>query len=153
MWSRLSNLGFILLIVGLCGGGLILMQLVPYGHRHTNPPVLATPVWDSPRTAELAAKSCFNCHSNETEWPWYAYVAPVSWLIQQDVELGRNELNFSDWNPQGLNADHVATDVYVRHMPPVRYLPLHPSSKLTDQEKNDLADGLKRTIRMAQGKE
>ncbi len=141
-----------LLVTGICGGTLLLMQLVPYGHRHTNPPVTATPAWDRPRTAALAAKACYNCQSNETEWPWYAHVAPVSWLIQQDVELGRAEMNFSEWAPEELNADHVATDVYVRHMPPMRYLPLHPSSRLTDTEKNDLADGLKQTILTAQGK-
>ena len=45
------------------------MQLVPYGRAHTNPPVIAEPAWDSPRTRELAARACFDCHSNETKWP------------------------------------------------------------------------------------
>ncbi len=152
MFPKLSNLGFTLAVLSFCLGTVIIMQLIPYGHVHSNPPVAATPVWDSPRTEGLAVKACYNCHSHETEWPWYSYVAPVSWLIEQDVLLGREEMNFSDWKPEDLNATHVATDVYVRHMPPVRYLPLHPSSRLTDQEKNDLAEGLRKTILMAQGK-
>ncbi len=150
MIHKLSRLGFTLLVIGVCGGTFLLMQLIPYGHQHPNPPVVATPQWDSPRTAELAVRSCYNCHSHETEWPWYSRVAPVSFLIVQDVLLAREELNFSVWEPDKLIAEHVATDVYVRHMPPARYLPLHPSSRLTDQEVIDLAEGLRKTILAAQ---
>src|SRR6478735_10619944 len=80
------------------GIGCVAIQFVPYGHAHTNPPVRLEPAWDSPQTRELAARACFDCHSNLTKWPWYSNVAPVSWLIQRDVDGGRAALNFSEWN-------------------------------------------------------
>ena len=65
-----------------------LFSFVPYGRDHVNPPVGAEPSWDSPETRALARQACFDCHSNETEWPAYSTVAPVSWLIQHDVSEG-----------------------------------------------------------------
>ena len=59
---------------------VVLPQLVPYGRDHRNPPITGTPTWDSPRTAELARRACFDCHSHETRWPWYSSLAPLSWL-------------------------------------------------------------------------
>ena len=56
------------------------IQLVPYGHNRSNPPVTGEPAWDSPQTRAYAKQACFDCHSNETIWPWYSYVAPASWL-------------------------------------------------------------------------
>lgn len=75
-WIRWSLLGFIAIV--------ILIQAVPYGRDHLNPPVRAEPQWDSPRTRELSARACFDCHSNETVWPWYSNIAPISWLIESD---------------------------------------------------------------------
>jgi Haem-binding domain len=80
---RAFRLGLLFLI-----GAFLLIQLIPYGHDHANPPVGAEPAWDSPATRELATAACFDCHSNETEWPWYTSVAPFSWLTQRDVEEG-----------------------------------------------------------------
>jgi mono/diheme cytochrome c family protein len=59
----------------------LVIQLLPLGKQHTNPPVLQEPAWDSQQTRQLAQRACFDCHSNETVWPWYGTVAPVSWLI------------------------------------------------------------------------
>ena len=68
--------------LGLAIGGFLLIQFVPYGRSHTNPPVLSEPAWDSPETRVLAQTACFDCHSNETDWsPWYTKVAPASWLV------------------------------------------------------------------------
>ena len=64
-----------------------LIQFVPYGRDHDNPEVTNTVAWDSPRTAELFDPACADCHSNETDWPWYSNVAPVSWLVQSDGEF------------------------------------------------------------------
>ena len=64
--------------------------------QRTNPPLkedLAAP----PHIKTLLRRACYDCHSNETRWPWYTYIAPVSWLILHDVERGRQELNFSEW--------------------------------------------------------
>ena len=52
-------------------GAFLLIQVIPYGRDHSNAPVTAEPAWNSPRTRELAVAACFDCHSNETEWPWY----------------------------------------------------------------------------------
>ena len=86
-------------VLWIMGGSValfLLVQAVPYGRSHTNPPTTAEPTWNSPETRELAARACFDCHSNLTTWPWYSNIAPVSWLVQRDVTGGRSALNFSD---------------------------------------------------------
>jgi hypothetical protein len=74
----------------------VLIQFVPYGHDHTNPPVMQEPQWDTMQTRPLAKRACFDCHSNETVWPWYSNIAPASWLIYRDVAEGREHFNFSE---------------------------------------------------------
>ena len=91
---------------------------------------------------ELAVRACFDCHSNQTRWPWYSHVAPMSWLVQDHVDEGRRELNFSDWNRGSSEADEAAETVRDREMPPQSYLLLHPEARLTDAEREQLARGL-----------
>jgi mono/diheme cytochrome c family protein len=122
-------------------GGLLLIQLVPYGRDHYNPPVVAEPAWDSPQTRELAVRACYDCHSNETEWPWYSNVAPISWLVQRDVDEGREELDFSEWN-LSQEGDESAETVREGSMPPSQYLLTHPEARLTDAELAALEAGL-----------
>lgn len=128
---------------GLVGslGLLIVIQLVPYGRDHSNPAVVAEPAWDSPQTRELAVRACFDCHSNETIWPWYSNVAPVSWLTQRHVDEGREELNFSEWQLE-QEGEEAAETVRERSMPTRDYLLTHPDARLTDTERADLASGL-----------
>src|ERR1700720_2261256 len=84
----------------------VLIQLIPFGHTHTNPPATKEPPWNSPDTRASIPRACFDCHSNETTWPWYSHVAPVSWLVQNDVDGGRGHLNFTEWDrPQGHPTD------------------------------------------------
>jgi mono/diheme cytochrome c family protein len=128
------------------GGILLLMQLVPYGWRRSNPPVVAEPAWDSPRTAELFARACADCHSNRTVWPWYSKVAPLSWWIVKDVEEGRSHLNVSEWHRPQEDAEEAAEEVRDREMPLPIYLPAHPEARLTDAEREELARGLERTF-------
>lgn len=118
-----------------------LIQLVPFGHRHTNPPVTAEPPWNSPQTRALFQRACFDCHSNETHWPWYSYVAPTSWLVQRDVNVGRQHLNFSQWNQPQRHAADVAREVESGAMPLWFYLPMHPAARLTPSEKQALIAG------------
>ena len=104
----------------------VVIQLVPYGRDHSNPPVTNEPNWDSPRTRELAKAACFDCHSNETDWPWYSGIAPASWLLYRDVSKGRDKLNFSEWPqlPAGAGAaiaDRSAELIDGGEMPPARY--------------------------------
>lgn len=127
------------------------LHLVPYGRDHDNPAVRQEPAWDSPRTRELAVAACFDCHSNETKWPWYSNVAPMSWLIQRDVDDGRAVLNFSEWDREQDEADDAAETVVDREMPPRRYLPLHPGARLDAEERRVLAEGLAAAIGDGEG--
>jgi hypothetical protein len=130
-----------IVVVGL----FAVAQAIPYGRSHHNPPVLAEPQWDSPRTRELAVRACFDCHSNATTWPWYSNVAPVSWLVQSDVDEGRKILNFSEWNrPQ--EGSEAANAVAEGEMPPWQYKILHGSARLSDREKAELVAGLRATL-------
>ena len=127
--------------------GFLAIQAVPYGRSHTNPPVTREPQWDSPQTRELAARACFDCHSNLTKWRWYSNVAPVSWLIQRDVDGGRAQFNFSEWDkPQDVSAGDMAEAIRGGSMPPWFYALPHPSANLSASEKNALIAGLVATL-------
>jgi hypothetical protein len=132
----------ILFLVGVLG--LLLIQLVPYGRDHTNPAVVSEPAWDSPATRATAVMACFDCHSNQTVWPWYSNIAPISWLLQRDVDEGRHDLNFSTWTPgQGLDA---AALVSSGQMPPFRYELAHPEARLSEADKAAFIEGLTATL-------
>ncbi len=137
-----ASLAIVVISAALFGA----MQLVPYGQAHSNPPVVVEPPWDSPRTRELAKRACFDCHSNETRWPWYAKVAPFSWVMQHHVETGRSVLNFSEWTRPYVLAEQAGSEVIRREMPPRGYRMLHDDAHLTHEEKVDLARGLHYTM-------
>ena len=126
----------------------LLIQLVPYGRDHNNPLVVQDPNWDSPQTRALAKRACFDCHSNETVWPWYSNIAPVSWLVYRDTVEGREFLNFSEWGSgRSREATEEAPEIVLEgEMPPVQYLPTHPDARLTDAEKQALAAGLLKSL-------
>ena len=125
---------------------LILIQVIPFGHTHNNPAVTKEPAWDSPQTRELFRRACFDCHSNQTTWPWYSNVAPISWLLQRDVNGGRRHLNFTQWDQAQRHGGDVSAQVKTGEMPPWFYLPMHPDAKLTDAEKQALMDGAEKTF-------
>ena len=95
MVKRMLTRRFISMAVLVALGLFLLIQLLPMGKNHTNPPVVSEPSWDSPETVALLRRACFDCHSNETVWPWYSNVAPMSWQLQKDVDEARSNLNFS----------------------------------------------------------
>ena len=138
---------------GLLVSGIVFVaiQLVPYGRSHENPPVVQEPAWDSARTRSLVARACFDCHSNETKWPWYSHVAPVSWLVQRDVDNAREHLNFSEWNQPQEHAEDAAGQVEEGEMPLWFFVVLHPEAKLTDDERRDLVVGLRATMTRKHG--
>ena len=126
---------------------LLAIQLIPYGRAHANPPVLAEPAWDSPATRDLAVRACFDCHSNETAWPWYSNIAPVSWLVQRDVDGGRNKANWSEWGRHpGDESSESAETVREGSMPPGAFTLIHSEARLTDQEMDTLVAGLVSTF-------
>jgi mono/diheme cytochrome c family protein len=124
----------------------VLIQVIPFGHTHTNPSGNKEPAWDSPQTRELFHRACFDCHSNQTVWPWYSNIAPVSWLVQSDVDDGRRHLNFTEWGGAQRHAEDVAAQVKQGDMPPWFYLPMHPRAKLTAAETQALIDGAEKSL-------
>ena len=138
-WLRWSPLILIVL--------LVVIQAVPYGRAHDNPPVLAEPQWDSAATRSLAVAACYDCHSNEVVWPWYTNIAPVSWLATRDVNEGRDELNFSEWDTGEQETDDLAEVIESGEMPPIYYGWMHPAARLTDAELQQLIAGLEASVR------
>ena len=128
-------------------GRFALIQVIPYGHSHANPPVTGEPSWDSPRTEVLFTQACGDCHSNLTTWPWYSNVAPVSWLVQSDVDGGRSELNVSEWDRPQDGAGDVVEQIEGGGMPPSYYTWMHSSAKLSATEKQALVRGWQATMR------
>ena len=130
-------------------GTLLAIQLVPYGRDHSNPPVTSEPAWDSPATRALAKQACFDCHSNETQWPAYASIAPTSWLVQRDVNEGRAALNFSEWARPREEAKEASETVLEGEMPPAAYTLVHAHARLNATNRDRLARGLAKTLGLA----
>ena len=154
---------------GVVVAAVVGIQLVPYGHDHTNPPVVTETNWDSQQTRDLFYRACADCHSNETTWPWYSNVAPISWLVQHDVEEGRQSFNISaptergefgeggeegeggrrgEYGEGGRGERDDSPGGLIRSgdMPVPIYLVTHPEARLTDAEKQQLIDGLNATF-------
>lgn len=131
------------------GGGLLVffavIQLMPIAGTD-NPPVSREIAWDSPETMEIAQRACFDCHSNETVWPAYARVAPISWLIAKDVQEGREHLNFSEWDGPNEDVDAVVDMVESGEMPMRRYVLLHRDAVLTEREITTFIQGMRETF-------
>lgn len=123
-------------------GVFALIQLVPYGWQHSNPPVTQDAPWPSAEAREVAVAACYDCHSNETNWPVYSYVAPMSWLVRRDVDAGRDELNFSTWDEDDNDADDAAETIADGSMPPRQYELMHPDARLSDAEQELLIAAL-----------
>jgi hypothetical protein len=120
----------------------VLVQLVPYGRDHTNPPVTRDAPWPDGRATELATAACYDCHSNQTRWPVQSFIAPLSWMIARDVEQGREALNFSTWDEDDGEADDAADEVADATMPPRRFVLAHPDAALSEAERQVLIDAL-----------
>jgi hypothetical protein len=124
-WIKYSVGGLIAVFVGV--------QLVPVAR--VNPPERGQPAAPSP-VQTLLQRACYDCHSNETRWPWYSHVAPLSFLIVRDVTEGRKELNFSIWNQyeerrKTRKLKEIAEQIEKGKMPQWYYVSLHPNAKLS----------------------
>ncbi len=129
-----------------------LIQIVPYGRDHSNPPITAEPDWSSPRTRELMVNACFACHSNEVEWPWYSNVAPISWAITDHVDKGRSKVNYSEFTTSAEEADETVDEVLDGSMPPGYFTSfgLHADANLSAAEIDELVAGLRATPGMSE---
>ncbi|HET9310143.1 MAG TPA: heme-binding domain-containing protein [Actinomycetota bacterium] len=134
---------------GLVGalGALVVIQFVPYGRDHTNPPVTRPASFAPGPGLELARGACFDCHSNETAWPWYTNIAPASWLAQRDVDEGRATVNFSEWDRPQSEVDELIDVIRDGDMPPTSYTLIHPQAHLSDAERATLLDAMLRMLR------
>ncbi len=139
-----------------------LIQFVPV--TRSNPPVVDGIVFTDPQALAIAKKACFDCHSNETVWPWYASVAPLSWWTIHHVDEGRAALNFSDIASTiahsthhhdadaegpvtGANlAEHAHEHIENGEMPPAYYTLIHSDARLTDLEKKALIEGITQAL-------
>jgi len=135
-------------IAGILGAALVAVQFVPV--EHSNPPAGS----DAPMTAEVRTvmrRACYDCHSNETVWPWYSYVAPFSHLIGKDVREGRRELNFSEWNQYAENRrarklKEIVEQVEKGKMPQWYYVLMHPDAKLSPSDKETILSWAKTAV-------
>ena len=128
--------GFVKYLIGILIVAVIVIQFFPA--EHTNPPV--TGEIEAPeKVMTILRTSCYDCHSNETVWPWYSYVAPMSWLVSNDVRDGRAHLNFSEWASYSTEKrDHkreeCGEEVEEGEMPLWFYIPLHPEAELSEED-------------------
>ena len=116
----------------------------------TNPPVLADHDLFAanpppPPVAALLRTSCFDCHSNETKWPWYSHIAPMSFLVANDVRNGRERLNFSDWPVTdqaraGRKFGNISDEVDSGNMPLKKYTMIHRDAVLSDAQRKAIVD-------------
>jgi len=136
----------------LIGVGIVVLlfiaaQLIPWGNiipafARTNPPVQTQIVWNSAETEQLVRTACYDCHSNETVWPWYTQITPISWLVARDVNEGRERLNLSERSADQIDPRELNEQINRGSMPPASYPILHPDAKLTEAQKAALIDGL-----------
>lgn len=117
---------------------LIALQFVPL--ERSNPSEKGR--FAAPAAVEtILRRACYDCHSHETRWRWYAWIAPVSFLLVRDVKEGRRELNFSLWDRyeqrrKARKLKEIIKEVQEGNMPPWYYIPVHPDAKLSPLDRD-----------------
>lgn len=129
----------------------VVMEIPALGVIFDQRPVLAEPSWDSPETAALVKSACADCHSNQTVWPWYSYLPPVSLFVTNHVREGREKLNFSEWGVPGREQeiDEIIEVIREGEMPMPSYVRMHPEAALTPQQQEQLITGFQRTFNLS----
>jgi hypothetical protein len=129
--------------LGAIGAAVVLALVQLANPTRTNPPVTSDLIAAStppPIVAALLHAACYDCHSNETKWPWYSRVAPLSWLVAHDVNEGRQHLNFSEWprrfpDQAARRFDAISDEVDHGDMPPGKYTAIHVDARLTKEDR------------------
>ena len=141
---RSSRTRTALWVLGALVAVFVLIQFVPYGRDHTDPPVTNSFKWTSMQAKAIARRSCYDCHSNHTKYWWAVDIAPFSWLAAHDIQDGRARLNFSEWT--GSLSTPVLESAVSNNMPPLQYTLLHPHAKLSAADKQTLLDGFQQSV-------
>ena len=120
----------------------VIIQLFPVERENPSTEV-DMEIGAPPEVKMILKNSCYDCHSNQTHWPFYSYIAPISWLVAHDVEDGRKDLNFSEWNKYPAEKieklkSEIQVEVLEDEMPLGIYTLIHPSAKLSEDQKNIL---------------
>lgn len=128
---RLASTSTVILLVGL---GLLGMMAA--SREHESPRTLVEGVTGDPAVATILARSCQDCHSDRTRWPWYGRIPPASWLLNHDVATARSHMDFSRWGQYSLDDKReiltkMAAELRTNQMPPGRYLLMHPDARLS----------------------
>lgn len=118
------------------------IQAIPVSH--SNPAASSDP--NAPAAiANVMRRACYDCHSNQTRWPWYSFVAPASWLISRHVTEARQRLNFSEWDAYASDPEtaahklaEIADQVATGKMAPCYYQAMHPEARLNRTERGEL---------------
>src|SRR3954454_5848325 len=147
MRSLRARVGLVGVIVLGALAVLALSQAVPYGRSHGNPRPTRSARFATLSDKRLFAAACGDCHSDRTRWPWYSNVAPMSWLVQNDVEGGRNNLNVSEWDKPQPDLSEVIGQVKGGGMPPLQYKLIHSGARLSKAERSELVAALMRLYR------
>jgi hypothetical protein len=123
----------------------LLIQVLPWGHKHTNPPATKQVGMATAAQKQVFAEACRDCHSNDTDWLWYTKVAPISWLVMDDVKGGRARMNLSEWDRPQPDLDDVVRVIDQGSMPPIQYKvsPYHWNAILSSEEKKELSAGFR----------
>lgn len=146
MKARLLKIAKWIVIVVVC-----LLVIAQFKRpARTNPAIDSSLALEShiqldPKVAAILDRSCYDCHSNKTRWPWYSNVAPVSWFVIDHVDHGRSHLNFSEWGKytreeKRTHLGQFCDLVTGGWMPLSSYTPLHPDAKLSDEDKKVICD-------------
>ena len=135
-------------LVILLAAVFLLLQLA--NPSRTNPPVKSDMIASTQPPAAVAAAftaACYDCHSYQTKWPWYSRIAPMSWLVANDVKEGRNNLNLSEWPADDAKRavrrlGNMSDNISSGDMPPKKYSAIHTDARLTDSQRKAMTDWL-----------
>jgi hypothetical protein len=133
----LRRFAFTFAVILLAGVALLGMMAASRGRD--SPRTLVEGVTDDPAVAKILARSCQDCHSDRTRWPWYSRIPPASWMLNNDVAAARSHMDFSRWSKYSLDdkrqtLTEVAAELRTNQMPPGRYLLMHPDARLSADE-------------------
>ena len=142
MPARTTRIGLVALLL------LLAIQIIPV--NRTNPPIDPSRTIYATQTvpaavADVFERSCNNCHSDQTKWPWYSYVAPVSWVVARDVHRARRNLNFSRWGnyspkKRAEKLEDICEQLVNGDMPDPKYMLFHRSARVTESQRSAVCD-------------